>query len=427
MDARRNGPWKGLATGLLTLIVGLLVETVALGQFGAVREHVAHSQNFIVFAAHPDLAARASEAAERLRKELAIYWLGEELPAWAQRCPIRVIAGPQLQASGETRFAVAQQRAGNWMMIVNGTEQRIMDSVLPHEITHTIFATHFAKYDKYVPRWADEGACTTVEHDDEKSKHRHYLQKCLRTGRGLAFNRMFSLKDYPNDILPLYAQSHSVVQFLLDQGGPQKFIRFLEKGLPTGAWEVAMRDMYEYQTLGEFQKLWNDWLRDGSPADLNAYAPSLRRDSSVVLAAATQSAERSPDQDFSAQATNPQALPSSNTIQLAQNDDPLRGLESASYASGHSWYRQRLRAVGAGSMAAAATGTDSNVANSDSAQLGPATQLALQAYQPPLQTNARPQPSQGVQVQVLDWGNSQPISGMVNSATSGPSTTPWMR
>ena len=40
------------------------------------------------------------------------------------------------------------------------TARRILDSVLPHEITHTIFATHFGQP---LPRWADEGACTTVD------------------------------------------------------------------------------------------------------------------------------------------------------------------------------------------------------------------------------------------------------------------------
>ncbi len=162
------------------------------------------------------------------------------------------------------------------MMIVQGTRERILDSVLPHEITHTIFATHFAPMGRYVPRWADEGACTTVEHESEKRKHAHFLQQFLRTGRGLAFNRMFSLKEYPDDILPLYAQGHSAVQFLLDQAGPRTFVQFLEDGMRSEQWEAALRKHYAYPTIGRFQVSWNQWLADGSPRDLTAYAPLLR-------------------------------------------------------------------------------------------------------------------------------------------------------
>ncbi len=156
-------------------------------------------------------------------------------------------------------------------MSVQGTPERILDSVLPHEITHTIFASYFAPLNTHVPRWADEGACTTVEHSSEQNKHKALLVECLKTKRGLSFNRMFSLKDYPSDILPLYAQGHSVVEFLLAQGGPRTFVKFLEAGMSTGRWETAIRNAYGYDTLGQLQTQWNQWIVDGR-GDVAAYA-----------------------------------------------------------------------------------------------------------------------------------------------------------
>ena len=61
-------------------------------------------------------------------------------------------------------------------MHIQGSRERILDSVLPHEITHTIFATHFGRP---LPRWADEGACTTVEHVSEKAKQDNFLIQFL--------------------------------------------------------------------------------------------------------------------------------------------------------------------------------------------------------------------------------------------------------
>ncbi len=97
-------------------------------------------------------------------------------------------------------------------MSVQGSHERVLDSVLPHEVTHTIFATHFGRP---LPRWADEGACTTVEHPSERNKQTRLLYEFLTTGRGIAFNRMFAMTEYPADILPLYSQGFSLAKFLI--------------------------------------------------------------------------------------------------------------------------------------------------------------------------------------------------------------------
>lgn len=258
---------------------------------GGRGQAVAESANFIVFANDTAWAKEVSETAERNRRDLAIHWLGQELPTWSYRCPIHVHDAPNLGASGETRFTVARSVASDWQMIVQGTRERILDSVLPHEISHTIFASYFGKLNKYVPRWADEGAATTVEHEAEKKKHRHYLKEFLQHGRGLAFNQMFELKDYPKDILPLYAQGHSAVQFLIDQSSPQEFVRFIELGMKSENWKAALNKHYAYESIWDFQEKWNKWLRDGSPKDLLAYAPVLaKRSNATVLAASANEA-----------------------------------------------------------------------------------------------------------------------------------------
>ncbi len=432
MEARRIHPSWGMAIVLLVLL-----SSTTFAQLGHNQQHVAQSQNFIVFASTPQLAARVSKTAETHRRELAQYWLGKELSAWSERCPIHVQTGPRMGAGGETRFSLISGGVGNWGMSIQGTEERVLDSVLPHEITHTIFATHFAPYDKYVPRWADEGACTTVEHVAEKSKHEYFLQEFLRTRRGISFNKMFSLKDYPNDILPLYAQGHSVVQFLLDQGGPRKFVAFLEDGMRTGAWEAAMSRSYDYKTLGELQLLWNKWLADGSPENLVAYAPSLKRngtDAPVALATASSPATSS-DQFASEPLTDKPAV---NLVAGSTNLSSLNqanpSVQTAGYATGPSWYRQRLREVtsnapsenpsvasNAASDKLAATRAASNLrATANSTYPAGERDFPLQAYQPVNQATAMPRAPQSPGVQVLDWGASQPVAGLSSQTQMVP-------
>ena len=445
MDARSFRPMVGAALVLLLLTI----DNAVLAQFRQRQQFTAHSQNFIVFASTPQWAAQVAEMAELNRRNLAIHWLGAELPPWSERVPIHVEAGRDLGAGGETRFSlIGGNRIGNWMMSVSGTQERILDSVLPHEITHTIFATHLAPLGKYAPRWADEGACTTVEHISEKQKHQEYLHKFLATGRGLAFNTMFNLKEYPPDIMPLYAQGHSAVQFLIDQGGPQKFVKFLEAGMRSEAWGPTLKDFYAYDSIGSFQTLWNKWLADGSPESLIAYAPGLQRESGIDTAASGGIALASNAVSIDSLAANaasrvqPAERPVAEVVAgrsesplaaepLALNAQPANSVSLASHAAATAeplgngnWYKRRLREV---------TGEEPPLSHAPltSGQPQPmGRQQAARAQQiddshPGMQyqsvAHAPQRQSQGIQV--LDWGDSDPVPGIApNLRYSAPPT-----
>jgi hypothetical protein len=224
---------------------------------------VVRTENFIVSCSDPAFAQQVAKAAEEQRRDLAIHWLGKPLPQWSQACPITVVASPRLGAGGSTTYQLSPGRIGGWIMEVKGSQERILDSVLPHEISHTILATYFTKLGKPVPRWADEGACTTVEHASERDKHDQFLIQFLSQGRGLPFATMFTLKEYPRDIMPLYAQGYSVTSFLIAQGGPRRFVDFLEDGMTTENWMMATERHYGYPMIGKLQTAWNKWVSDG--------------------------------------------------------------------------------------------------------------------------------------------------------------------
>lgn len=239
-----------------------------LGQF---QGNVYVTQNFVVQAANANLAQAVGDRAEGYRELLAVQWLGAALPAWPQPCPIVVTVSNQ--AHGETSFLLPENGYGlpsDWDMKIFGPTDRLLDSVLPHEITHTLFATHFKQR---LPRWADEGACTTIEHASEREKIQALLLRFLspQQRQGIPFNRMFPMRDYPADMLPLYAQGYSVAKFLIAQGGHQQFVQLIERGLQnertlpvTVAWDQAMRETYGYQDLSDLQLDWLAWVGGGS-------------------------------------------------------------------------------------------------------------------------------------------------------------------
>ncbi len=255
---------------------------------GVATAQNARSKNFLVHAPNQALAEAVARDAERFRNELAEYWLGGRLPDWPTPCPIEVVAGPRLAAQGVTTYT--RSPVGNFQMEVVGTPERILDSVLPHEVTHTVLATHFGRP---LPRWADEGICTTVEHSAERNKHEAKLREFLSTRRGIAMNRLFLMTEYPADMLPMYAQGYSVCRFLIEQSGPRRFIKFLEDYMRSPSWTANVREHYGYESLEELQQQWLGWVADGSRS-VESYVSTRSRQAASLADAATSDSRRGP-------------------------------------------------------------------------------------------------------------------------------------
>jgi hypothetical protein len=246
----------------MALAVGLYSLGPAAGP--ATQAHAAgyRTTNFVVSAPTPALAKEIGDTAEMWRQKLAIEWLGEPMPPWSKSCPINARVSPELGAGGATSFVFDRGEVFNWDMRIQGTRERVLDSVLPHEITHTIFASYFRQP---LPRWADEGACTTVEHRSEIAKQERMLIDFLKTNRGIPFSTMFAMKDYPRDVLPLYSQGHSLAQWLIEQRGKQAFLAFVADGLEDENWPRAVEKHYGYHDLYALQNSWLDWVKQGRP------------------------------------------------------------------------------------------------------------------------------------------------------------------
>jgi hypothetical protein len=244
--------------------LAVVAAVVALSAGGPAVMAAGHrTANFVVEAPTEALARRIGDAAEQYRHDLAVEWTGGPLPRWSRPCPIHAQVAPHLGAGGATSFVFDNGEVFNWTMTIQGSEQRILDSVLPHEITHTIFASHFRRP---LPRWADEGACTTVEHPVERARQHRLLIEFLTTGRGIAFPQMFAMREYPADVLPLYSQGYSLARYLIERGGRHKYVAFVGDGLTGDDWSTALRKHYAVSSVPQLQHEWLEWVKRGCPA-----------------------------------------------------------------------------------------------------------------------------------------------------------------
>jgi hypothetical protein len=227
--------------------------------------------NFSVEAPSPELAKKFGEWAEFYRKEKALAWLGREMPQWPTPCPLQV----QLtmgSASGATTFTFGSDNSGrptvtSRQMEIRGETKQLIYSVLPHEITHTVFAHHFGRA---VPRWADEGGSVLSENDEERYKHDVSCRELLNAGRGIRLPVLFRMVDYPKDMMVLYAQGYSVSAYLVEKGGGGcegrgKLLQFLGIGMQGNnpkshgsveSWNEASRKVYGFETVDALEGAW---------------------------------------------------------------------------------------------------------------------------------------------------------------------------
>ena len=214
--------------------------------------------NFIVEAGDPQVAQLVGKWAEYYRREKAILWLGQEMPTWQQPCSLTVIANMDLP-KGVTSFNFLPSLT--MVMRIEGQLDRLIASVLPHEITHTVFAYHFRCP---LPRWADEGGAVLSEDPAERDRHDQLTRNILNNGQQYSVRQLVGMKQYPermNELMCLYAQGFSLADYLVKCRDYRTFLAFVGEGMHSG-WDVAAQSYYGHRSVEEMEQAWLKNLRD---------------------------------------------------------------------------------------------------------------------------------------------------------------------
>jgi len=247
------------------------------------------SANFVVHAPTAMMARVIAAEAEYHRRALALKWLGRELPAWSKPCVIRL--SPGLGGNGGASvFEFGKNPTGepavtSAAMELRGDFMQVLNSTLPHEVTHTILASHFAKP---VPRWVDEGIAVLAESDEEQFNHDVRARELLNAGRGIRLRALLRLTEYPRDMIVLYAEGHSLARFLASRPAPagvpvlkdvpvvgklfqtagadghRRLIAFVQLGAQDNtaeSWAKAAKDVYGFESIDELEEEWIASLR----------------------------------------------------------------------------------------------------------------------------------------------------------------------
>lgn len=247
--------------------------------------------NFDVSAPSADTAGLIARHAEALRSSLSREWLGEKLPDWQERCQVRV--DPQYERLvGDTTYKFVHGRATRWQMVLRGPLERMVETLLPHEVLHTILASHFRGS---VPRWADEGAALSVEAEADRRRLWALAGRQIVDGPRQPLHVLFDTEHYPSEretLRRFYVHGALVTEFLLLAGKP-RFLDFVRTGVREG-WDRSAAENYGFDDLTGLEAAWDAWLRSDRPeipvADGQLMADAVRRlqPAASLAAAASQ-------------------------------------------------------------------------------------------------------------------------------------------
>jgi hypothetical protein len=208
------------------------------------KEPSARSVNFIVLAPDAALAQRVLEWAEKARSETSSRLSGRQpLPDWPR--PVTITVHRDHPGFFATEFA------GNGVVSITLWAGDLhLESTVRHEVCHAVL--HLRYPGRIIPRWLDEGLAVCQELPVEQQRQ---LTPLLRAPRRFSTRQLLGLTEYPREIGLFYAQSYSLVDFLIQRHGEAELLRFLETSFQVGQ-ENALRQVLGYATVEELDQQW---------------------------------------------------------------------------------------------------------------------------------------------------------------------------
>lgn len=209
--------------------------------------------------------------------------------SWKQRVNIFVYPDHKsyTEATGQPDWSdgKADYNFQNKQISMYADSQRFLDTILPHEIAHLIFRD-FIGFKGTIPLWLDEGIATSAEEQtyaDMNNKVREFYKKStllklqdmmtldFKKASNLASVRDIIMKDdspgyliiTPDKFIVLfYTESASIVSFLRERYGSQRFTQFCYDLRDGKSVQEALQDVYpdDCPNINELEKRWREYI-----------------------------------------------------------------------------------------------------------------------------------------------------------------------
>ncbi|MDD5504843.1 MAG: hypothetical protein PHV77_06025 [Candidatus Omnitrophica bacterium] len=223
------------------------------------------TQHFIIYyqeASH-DFISNLSAASERYYNSIVDELGFRRMDFWSWDNRARIYMYPDSYSF--QKESNRQAWAGAVVFVHNRTiksyvgQPEFFDSILPHEMTHIIFR-EFIGMDKVLPLCVDEGVACSQEKSHLDGRLR-YARDMAAQGRSQPFGSFFRIYN-PESIEPsaFYAQSASIIVFLIKNYGKERFLNFSRKLRDGNDCVLALTSVYKFASLEDMESSWKKYV-----------------------------------------------------------------------------------------------------------------------------------------------------------------------
>lgn len=138
-------------------------------------------------------------------------------------------------------------------------QNNFFDSILPHEMTHIIFREFVGDIND-LPLWLDEGIASSQETSNLAARMKA-AGEIIDQNNYLKFDNLFEVRNYAL-IVPhtFYAESASIIVFLIKEYGSEKFRDFCGKLRDREPWKQALLRTYRFSNFEEMEEAWKNYI-----------------------------------------------------------------------------------------------------------------------------------------------------------------------
>jgi hypothetical protein len=262
--SKRGEPARGFEKSTATEDSGVKPPASARVRFLPQKDgvwSVAETANFrIFFRGDVKPIDKMAQVLEESRQSAYEKWFGKAEDTWSPKCYLYLDdAGKEFKKAPKNArgYTSSYQKGWNYhrYITVHADDPDLIDTVLPHEVTHAVLIGHFVDQ---IPTWADEGMAGLAQRKADLVDFHKLLEKHERKGKLFSLQTLVELDAYPDDDVDLfYAQSAAVVEFLTSAKEPKVFVAFVRDGKKDG-WLPALKKHYGYANYDEFEKKWKE-------------------------------------------------------------------------------------------------------------------------------------------------------------------------
>lgn len=197
------------------------------------------------------------KSAQRLATEAGVEY-NHPMKIWVYaNKPDMDVALPQTSATYQERTVTLGVRLSSEVMALLGNHPEVIETVA-HEVSHMVIHQAIENPFGQLPAWLDEGLAMYAQ-GELPSGHRRELERARDRDELLSVRSLTSYVGDPTKVNLFYAQSFSIVDYLIDTHGRTKMNELLSKYKEGTTDNAALETVYGFDVPGLDQR-WRDWI-----------------------------------------------------------------------------------------------------------------------------------------------------------------------